>query len=113
MVRRDGAGGSRSRRPAAGAQRQVGDTQGIYPGLSELQAEILRVLRSAGGFLVMADLLFELRWRGAVRWQGTTKDAISDALDGLLQRGLLRARTNSGASYELTTAGWDASQRPA
>jgi hypothetical protein len=79
--------------------------------LSRLQLEILNVLRSAGGFLLLADLLFELRWRGALQWQGTTNEAINAELEQLLERSLVRGRMSSGPSYELTSAGWDASRR--
>ena len=79
MAHRDRAAGPPSRRSPAAADGAT--TQSVYPALSRSQLEILNVLRSAGGFLLLADLLVELRWRGAVQWQGTTNGAINAELE--------------------------------
>jgi hypothetical protein len=109
IAHRDRAAGPPSRRSPAAADGTT--TQSVYRALSRLQLEILNVLRSAGGFLLLADLLFELRWRGAVQWQGTTNEAINAEFEQLVERSLVRGRMSSGPSYELTSAGWDASRR--
>ena len=109
MAHRDRTLGLPSRRSPAGADGPT--TQSVYPALSRLRLEILNVLRSASGFLLLADLLFELRWRGAVQWQGTTNETIKAELEQLAERSLVRGRMSNGPSYELTSAGWDASRR--
>lgn len=79
-------------------------------GLSALQCAILAALRAAGGRMWMTDLSFELRWRGAAQYQAMTTEALQAELTQLTQRGMLRGPLGNSAGYELTSAGWDASQ---
>ena len=71
---------------------------------TSIQQSILQVLRGRGGRLWAADLLFELRWRGA------RPEVVSRELDNLVQRGLIRGPLAQQA-YELTVSGWDLSRR--
>lgn len=70
---------------------------------SSVELAILQIVRDCGGRLLLADLVFQIRWRGM------RSELIEAVLEELVARGLLRGPLSQSAAYELTAAGWDVS----
>lgn len=98
---------------ASGRSGSTGPSAGQPPDAItfHLQREILATLRAAGGRICLPDLLLDLRCRAAVQWQGAPAETLERELARLASRGLVRGPMGNPPCFELTTAGWDASQR--
>ena len=105
MAHRDLRSASRCRLRLGWHDHAVG-----LPALSRLQLEISTCCGLPADFFSW-PISCRARWRGAVQWQGTTNEAINAEFEQLVERSLVRGRMSSGPSYELTSAGWDASRR--
>ena len=68
---------------------------------ASIEQVILQAVWARGGRLVMADLVFE------VRWHGMHPDLIGGVVDELVGYGLLRGPLSESMAYELTATGWD------
>jgi hypothetical protein len=70
---------------------------------SPVEQAILQIVRSRGGRLLLAELVFEMRWRGM------RPEPIEASVKKLVRSGLLRGPLAQSATYELTVVGWDVS----
>ena len=111
MSHRHGTAAHAVRVGAPGAGNGSLDSLVPLSELHEVHRTALDVLRSGGGHVSIANLILELRWRGALPWPNATADALDVAMRPLVGGNLVRRRYGSAPAYELTAAGWDACRR--